>query len=131
MQELVVIFVVALIVFGPKRLPELGRAIGKVMGQIKSTVSDVKTEVEREIRLAETELDIEELPAWKKRDAGPGTETPPVEKAGGEAPEAEQREETAEDKPHDQPQESGEQGAEPSPEEEDEESSPEEQEKDE
>ncbi len=68
-QELVVIFVVALIVFGPKRLPELGRAIGKTMGQLRSAISDVKTEVEREIHVAETGLDLEEMPAWKKRDA--------------------------------------------------------------
>jgi len=68
MQELIVIFVVAILVIGPKRLPEMGRAIGKVMGQLRGVVSDVKSEVEREIRLSETGLDIDELPAWKTRD---------------------------------------------------------------
>jgi Tat protein translocase TatB subunit len=73
MQELVVIFIVALLVFGPKRLPELGRAIGKTVGQFRSAISDVKTEVEREIHSAETDIDIKELPAWKKKDEGPAS----------------------------------------------------------
>ncbi len=79
MQELIVIFVVALIVFGPKRLPELARSMGKAMGQLRSAVSDVKTEVEKEIRMAETGLDIEDMPAWKRRDEGPA-EQPPGER---------------------------------------------------
>jgi Tat protein translocase TatB subunit len=74
MQELVVIFIVALLVFGPKRLPELGRAIGKTVGQLRSAISDVKSEVEREIHTAEADVDIKELPAWKKKDEGPVAE---------------------------------------------------------
>lgn len=70
MQELIVIFIVALLVFGPKRLPELGRAIGKTVGQIRNAISDVKGEVEREIHATETDVDIKELPAWKKKDEG-------------------------------------------------------------
>ncbi len=97
MQELVVIFVVALIVFGPKKLPELGRAIGKTMGQLKGAMADVKTEVEREIRAAETDLDIKELPAWKKKDAGPAAGPPEGEGAEEKAgpPEGEGAEEKA------------------------------------
>jgi len=68
MQELIVIFIVAILVFGPKRLPELGRAIGKTVGQIRSAISDVKNEVEREIHTEEKDVDIKELPAWKNRD---------------------------------------------------------------
>jgi Tat protein translocase TatB subunit len=73
MQELIVIFVVALLVFGPKRLPELGRAIGKTIGQFRSVISDVKTEVDREIHMAEADIDLKELPAWKKKDEGPAS----------------------------------------------------------
>ncbi len=80
-QELILIFIVAFLVFGPKKLPELGRAIGKTMGQLKGAMADVKTEVEREIRAAETDLDIKELPAWKKKDAGPATAPPEGEGA--------------------------------------------------
>lgn len=74
MQELIVIFIVALLVFGPKRLPELGRAIGKTVGQLRNAISDVKSEVEREIHTAESDVDIKELPAWKKKDEGPAAE---------------------------------------------------------
>ncbi len=74
MQELIVIFIVALLVFGPKRLPELGRAIGKTVAQLRNAISDVKNEVEREIHTAEADVDIKELPAWKKKDEGPASE---------------------------------------------------------
>ncbi len=74
MQELIVIFIVAILVFGPKRLPELGRAIGKTVGQLKSAIADVKNEVEREIHTAEADVDIKELPAWKNKDKGLTTE---------------------------------------------------------
>jgi len=55
-QELIVIFVVALLVFGPKRLPELGRSLGKGLAELKKAVQDVKeqmhTELEEEKRVA-------------------------------------------------------------------------------
>ena len=41
-QELIVIFIVALIVFGPKRLPELGRTIGKGMSELKRAMNGVR-----------------------------------------------------------------------------------------
>ncbi len=49
MQELIVIFVVALLVFGPKRLPELGRTIGKGVRELKRSMLDLKTDLHREI----------------------------------------------------------------------------------
>ncbi len=49
-QELIVIFIVALIVVGPKRLPELGRTIGKGLNELKKAMSEVKTEVDKEIK---------------------------------------------------------------------------------
>ena len=39
--EIVILLVVALLVFGPKRLPEMGRSIGKGMREFKSSVSGV------------------------------------------------------------------------------------------
>jgi Tat protein translocase TatB subunit len=92
MQELIVIFVVALLVFGPKRLPELGRAIGKTVGQLKSAISDVKGEVEREIHVAEADIDIKELPAWKKKDEEPAAKV--QEEKGGEEKDQETAEES-------------------------------------
>lgn len=49
MQELVVIFIVALLVFGPKRLPELGRTLGKGIAELKKAMFDVKKEVYKEM----------------------------------------------------------------------------------
>jgi sec-independent protein translocase protein TatA len=48
--ELVIVFVIALIVLGPKRLPEVGRSIGQSMREFKDAVSGVKLEDEDEDR---------------------------------------------------------------------------------
>lgn len=45
MPELIVIFIVALLVFGPKRLPELGKTIGKGMAELKKAMQGVKAEL--------------------------------------------------------------------------------------
>ena len=51
--ELIVIFIVALIVFGPKRLPEIGRTLGKAMGQFKKATDEFKNTIEREVHVEE------------------------------------------------------------------------------
>jgi Tat protein translocase TatB subunit len=53
-QEIVLIFVIALIVFGPKKLPELGRQVGKALGELRRASNDIKRSIEKEID--ETEL---------------------------------------------------------------------------
>lgn len=45
-QELIIIFIVALIVFGPKRLPELGRTLGKGIRELKSAISGVTESID-------------------------------------------------------------------------------------
>jgi TatA/E family protein of Tat protein translocase len=50
MPELIVIFAVALIVFGPKKLPELGRSLGKGLAELKKAMQDVKDSVEEEFK---------------------------------------------------------------------------------
>lgn len=47
-QELVIIFVVALLVFGPKRLPEVGRTLGKWIGELRKGIYDAKMQMESE-----------------------------------------------------------------------------------
>jgi Tat protein translocase TatB subunit len=49
MQELIVIFVIALIVFGPKRLPELARSLGKGVSELRKTLHDVKEQIDSEV----------------------------------------------------------------------------------
>lgn len=50
MQELIVIFIVALLVFGPKKLPELGRTIGKGMAELKRAMHGVKEQMDAELK---------------------------------------------------------------------------------
>jgi Tat protein translocase TatB subunit len=57
LPELIVIFVVALLVFGPKRLPELAKSLGKGMGELKRAFHDVKDQVETEFEEANKVLD--------------------------------------------------------------------------
>ncbi len=47
--ELVIIFIVAFLVFGPKKLPELARTIGRLLLELKNATQDVKTHMETEL----------------------------------------------------------------------------------
>lgn len=51
--ELILIFIVALVLFGPKRLPEIGRTLGKAMSEFKKATDELKSTVEREVRMEE------------------------------------------------------------------------------
>jgi len=51
--ELILIFIVALLVFGPKRLPEIGRTLGKAIGEFKKATDDLKNTIEREVQVEE------------------------------------------------------------------------------
>lgn len=57
-QELLVIFVIALLVFGPKKLPELGKSLGKGLREFKRATNDIKSSWEEQVR--DTEKDIAE-----------------------------------------------------------------------
>lgn len=45
--EMAVIFVIALLVFGPKRLPELGRSLGSAMREFRRSVNEIQRELEQ------------------------------------------------------------------------------------
>ncbi len=49
--EMIFIVVLALLIFGPKRLPEVGRTIGKGMAQFRKATSDLRRTIETEIAL--------------------------------------------------------------------------------
>jgi TatA/E family protein of Tat protein translocase len=51
--ELILIFVVALLVFGPKKLPEIGRSVGKAIREFKKTSEEIKGRIEEEIEASE------------------------------------------------------------------------------
>ncbi len=66
MPEMIVIAVIALIIFGPRKLPELGKSLGKSIAEFKRASNDLKNTLEEEIR-------VEEL-----QDARKSAEIPPT-----------------------------------------------------
>jgi TatA/E family protein of Tat protein translocase len=52
--ELIVILVVALVLFGPRKLPEIGRTVGKSLAEFKRATDDFKRTWEREVELERT-----------------------------------------------------------------------------
>lgn len=52
-SELIVIGIVLLVVVGPERLPKVARTVGHVLGRIQRYVSDVKSDIQREMQLEE------------------------------------------------------------------------------
>jgi len=55
--HLIVIFVVALVVFGPEKLPDLARNLGKVMGEFRRATGDLRTTFEGHLRDLERETE--------------------------------------------------------------------------
>jgi Tat protein translocase TatB subunit len=51
MQELIIIFVIALIIFGPRRLPDLGKSLGKSIAEFKRASNELRNTLEEEIRV--------------------------------------------------------------------------------
>ena len=51
--ELVLIFVVALLVFGPRKLPELGRAVGRGLAEFRKAAADLKETLDTEVTRAD------------------------------------------------------------------------------
>jgi len=67
--ELILIFMVALLIFGPRKLPELGRMLGKGMGEFRRAANDLRVSLETEVaregpeRIAERGSVTAQLPA--------------------------------------------------------------------
>ena len=55
MQETVFIFILALLLFGPKKLPELGRTVAKAITEFRRASSELKATFDREMRALEQE----------------------------------------------------------------------------
>jgi len=55
-SEMLIIFVVALLVFGPKKLPELGKSLGKGLREFRKATNELKSTWEDQVRDIETPL---------------------------------------------------------------------------
>ena len=77
MPELIIILVIALIIFGPRKLPELGRSLGKSIGEFKKASNELRSTLEEEIRIEETKEQRERMRA-EQDTAIAAASTPPV-----------------------------------------------------
>jgi sec-independent protein translocase protein TatB len=55
-NEIMVILVIALLIFGPKRLPQIGRTVGKALGEFRRASSDLKRTMETEMSNIDKEV---------------------------------------------------------------------------
>ena len=70
--EILLILVIALLIFGPKKLPDLGRSLGKAIREVRRASSDLKETLERE---------VDEV---KRAESSPSPPPPPDLPRGGE-----------------------------------------------
>ena len=88
-RELIIIFVIALLVFGPKKLPELGKSLGKSLREFKKATDDLKSTWDEQVRdvtepVKDVTKDIKDVGTDLSSDYysshEPQTSTPPVPK---------------------------------------------------
>ena len=96
MQEMLIILVVALIVFGPRKLPQIGKTLGKSIAEFRRTSTELRSTLEREVQMEEFRAARSEVSELKKdvtdlgrgldpdRGSGPPAAKPPA----GESPPA-------------------------------------------
>ena len=77
MPELIVIFIVALLVFGPKKLPDLGKALGRGLAEFKRASEELKEGLSRDLSLDEDDKPSATVPAPAPADS---TAAPPPAK---------------------------------------------------
>ncbi|OFW29985.1 MAG: hypothetical protein A3G76_12855 [Acidobacteria bacterium RIFCSPLOWO2_12_FULL_65_11] len=86
MPELIIIFLIALIIFGPRKLPELGKSLGKSLAEFKRASNELKSTLEEEIRIEEQRSNVEASRAPSAQAAATPTPAPaPVAAAAATA----------------------------------------------
>ena len=71
--ELIIIFTIALIIFGPRKLPELGKSLGKSLAEFKRASNELKNTLDEEIRIEDQRA------AMRANEPAPAsTYTPPT-----------------------------------------------------
>jgi sec-independent protein translocase protein TatB len=83
MGDSLMLMILALVVFGPRRLPQIGRQIGKLMYEFRKASNDFKFQMEEELRNAEEADRRKREEAERQKRLGPGAQTQPAEMAAG------------------------------------------------
>ena len=98
LQELVVIFVIALLVFGPKNLPQLGRALGRAMREFRKASDEFRSTIETNLQMNEPDplpashfdpVSSEPAPASAAGEIGASSTEPVLDSSHGSTPDAE------------------------------------------
>ena len=77
--ELLFILVLALLIFGPRKLPEIGRTMGKALGEFRRATSDLKRTLDTELSAEEVSRKDPPVKATIPTAPGPGSEAPGAE----------------------------------------------------
>lgn len=82
-SELLLVGIVALIFFGPRKLPEMARKMGKIMAEFRNTTNEFKETWAREVNFEEEAKaldlnDIESMPVAREISAGDSTKNEPA-----------------------------------------------------
>lgn len=65
-SEMVFLFILALLIFGPKKLPEVGRQIGRFMNEFKRASNEFRSQIESEINALDVDVKPQILPPMKE-----------------------------------------------------------------
>ncbi len=84
-QEMIAVFVIALILFGPKKLPELGRIIGKGLSEFRRAKSELTKTFESHLNELERETRITTSPTTSITEHSPPTYSYPYDENGAYA----------------------------------------------
>ena len=71
MPELMMIMFLALLLFGPKKLPEIGKQVGKALGEFKRASNDLKRTIEDEMEKATSAVKIDDPPKPEPEKVAP------------------------------------------------------------
>jgi len=86
--ELILIFIVGLVVFGPRKLPEIGKSLGKMIGEFKRASADFQRTVEDEVETEKLKKEISsaEYPSSTPPAPAAATPSPLIREAEGSVP---------------------------------------------
>ncbi len=84
--ELILIFIVALLLFGPRQMPQIGRTIGRALGEFRRASNDFKRTIEEEVAAEDLREVRRDLAAVGRDVRSAVAAPPPAPDAGGGEP---------------------------------------------